>query len=244
MQRYRIAVVSYINTRPFLHGLRGPEISRYCDLHIVHPARCAELMQHGEVDIALCPVGALQDLSAWRLITDFCIGCDGPVRTVSVYSEQPFNSLRHVVLSPESRTSNLLVKILDRDYWRMGLEFHDAHMTNLPTSGVGYLHIGDTCFVKEREFTHAQDLGQAWKEYTGLPFAFACWVAREGVSVDFEHILNTAFATAVGEIEKTIGSDDPDILQYLTQNISYRFDEPKKQALQQFLAASMALPGR
>jgi chorismate dehydratase len=237
--KYRIAAVSYVNTLPFLYGLKQHGMREITETILAHPARCAELLQKGEVDIALCPVGALPGIGEYHVITDYCIGCNGPVRTVGVYSNRPFNELTHVVLSPESRTSNLLVQILNGEYWKREIEFIPAMTGSAYGSfSTGFLYIGDVCFQKEKEFTYRTDLGQAWKEWTGLPFVFACWISREKTDDDFVEKLNTAFLDGIRNLEGLTfpaGIDTQVYLEYLKRNISFEFDQGKKTAMKIFL---------
>jgi chorismate dehydratase len=258
--KYRIAAVSYINTLPFLHGLQHPEVRELIDVTLAHPARCAELLQKGEVDIALCPVGALTSMDRYHVITDYCIGCDGPVRTVSIYSDKPLSELTHIVLSPESRTSNLLVQIINKEYWRHPIIFSSTStitsegrthrsaatspvssistISSTSSSSVGFLFIGDICFAKEKEFAFRTDLGQAWKEWTGLPFAFACWVSRKNIDEDVVQQINTAFESGIQDIDKLTfpgGVDSEVMREYLKKNISYEFDTGKKEAMEKYL---------
>ncbi len=236
--KYRIAAVSYVNTLPFLYGLQQPMLREMVDVVLAHPARCAELLQNGEVDIALCPVGALPELERYHVITDYCIGCDGPVRTVSIYSHKPLSELTHVVLFPESRTSNLLAQILNKEYWHLSIEF----LPGLPVSPLlpvspGFLCIGDICFQKEKEFAYRTDLGQSWKYLTGLPFAFACWVSRNKIEDEVVQSLNTAFAEGIRNIDHLNfppGMDEAVLRDYLKKNISFKFDKKKKEAMEKF----------
>lgn len=236
--QYRIAAVSYINTLPFLKGLRTRALSTFIDLILAPPARCADLLQEGSVDISLCPVGAFLKIDDWQVLTDYCIGCEGSVRTVCVYAHQPLEELTHIMLSAESRTSNILVQILDREYWRQGLQFVRPGSNSLPAETTGYLCIGDICFQKEREYPVHIDLGQAWKSHTGLPFAFACWATRKHIPEDLVSQLNEALGSGVDQIEQIEfpqGSDIPLLRTYLKENLNFHFDAQKKMALHLFL---------
>ena len=95
--------------------------------------------------------------------------------------------------------------------------------------------------MKDR-FKYVYDLSGEWKKFTGLPFVFACWVANKPVSKIFSELLNKAAAEGVtnipsvlkqygsGEIENSVAE------KYLSTNIDFNFNEPKKQALKLFLS--------
>jgi chorismate dehydratase len=238
--KYRIAAVSYVNTLPFLYGLGLPDIRDRVDVVLAHPARCADLLQRGEVDIALCPVGALPGLGKYHVISDYCIGCDGPVRTVSIYSHKPLEELTHIVLYAESRTSNLLVQMINNEYWHHKFTFSSTSSTSSASSiSSGFLFIGDICFQKEQEFAFRTDLGQAWKEWTGLPFAFACWVSKREIDHEVIQAMNATFAEGINSVDQLTFPAHlrGDVLrEYLKTNISYAYDHKKKEALVKFLA--------
>ena len=79
-------MVNYLNSKPFEFGLTNNDFSNIFDIQVATPAQCAEAYTNGSADIALIPVGALQGLSNYKIISDYCIGCDGEVRTVCIFS--------------------------------------------------------------------------------------------------------------------------------------------------------------
>jgi chorismate dehydratase len=143
------------------------------------------------------------------------------------------------VLSAESRTSNVLVQVLNREYWKREITFIAPSQTSPGDPSTGYLHIGDICFEKEREYQYRIDLGQEWKSWTGLPFAFACWVSLGAVPAEVTKILNHACASGIDHIGDLELSDR--VKQYLQDNISYHYDEHKGKALQLFLNKAKTL---
>ena len=82
-----------------------------------NPANCARLFEEGKADIALVPVGALPDLKRHRIITDYCIGCDGTVRTVVIFSNEKLSEIKKLYLDPDSRTSVKLGRLLLAEYF-------------------------------------------------------------------------------------------------------------------------------
>lgn len=243
--KYRVAAVSYINTLPFLKGLHSHDVQDKVDVVLAHPAQCADMLANDQVDIALCPVGALPAFATYHIITDYCIGCDGPVRTVSIFSHVPLEALSHVVMSEHSRTSNLLVQVLNAEHWHLPLTFvAPGTATQSDKDRIGYLHIGDVCFEQEKVFPYRTDLGEVWKTYTGLPFVFACWVSLRPVPEAITTLLNAAFARGLAHRDTlhTQTAFSPEVLSdYLHHNIRYAFDGLRRQAMMRFLHAARSL---
>jgi chorismate dehydratase len=235
MKKLKIAAVSYINTWPFLAGLKRSELASEIELFLVPPSQCARLFEEGTVDVALTPVGVLPEMRPHKMITDFGICCDGAVRTVALMSQVEMEKIEAVQLDADSKTSNLLVQILARDYWKKDWHFFHtddvSHWEKKPNCA--RIAIGDKVFALEEEVTFKWDLGTAWKSMTGLPFTFAVWISDPELSKKTENLLNLSFLEGVQSID-TMKLDRLQH-QYLKENISYHLDNKKREAMDQFL---------
>ncbi len=240
MVEVKIAAVSYLNTVPMLYGIERQGELR-AELLLSPPAGCAEAFQSGEADIALVPAGALGELGGHEIITNYCIGASGPVRTVVLLSDVPLESITHIALDPHSRTSAALVQVLCRHHWGISPEF--GELENYNTIGhhsphEAFVLIGDKVFDHEDKFAYRRDLAEEWIAMTGLPFVFAVWVARQKVPPSTVEALEAALEYGVGHVDEAIEyyghGDKKYAREYLTRNIDYRFDENKKKALTLF----------
>ncbi len=83
--KLRAAAVSFLNARPLTAGLAG---SPLIDLVLAEPSLCASMLEAGDVDLALLPVGALPGRD-WEVVPGIGIGADGPVQTVVLAGEEP-----------------------------------------------------------------------------------------------------------------------------------------------------------
>ncbi len=238
MKRLAIAAVKYLNTLPMLHGLQQSSYINQFDLHLEHPAKCAQMLRDGEVDIALCPVAALAELPEYHIVSKYGIGCRGPVRTVSVYSDRPLQELKAVRLYGESRSSNVLAQVLDQYYWKLGFEFIGPG-ESVPDVPTGHLVIGDACFDLETKFQHITDLGDEWYKFTGLPFLFACWVSTDPVDSKYRQILDSAFANGIAtlsSIDLPPSQSHVNLHEYLRNNIRYEIDEETSKGMARFIS--------
>ena len=248
MQKLRLTAVSYLNTKPFIYGLFRNALSDLIDLSLDIPSVCAKKIATGEADLALAPVAIIPDLPEAYLVSDFCIGATGPVKTVCVFSERPLEDIRHLYLDFHSKTSATLTPILCRDYWHIHPEFLPAtegfeRRISGDTAG---LIIGDRAIGRERDFPYVYDLGEAWVKWTGLPFVFAAWVSARPLPAGFIARFNDALQAGIAHIPdltKIIPAiPGIDVETYFKQNISYHLDEAKWQGLRHFLDL-MAGPG-
>jgi len=192
----RIGRIPYINCYPVYGAI---------DRGIVHldailvdgvPTDLNRRMADGELDISVVSaVEYARDSERYLLLPDLAISCDGPVRSVMLFSRRPAPELtgRSVIVSRSSMTSVALLELLFENVWRARPQFvpGDAEVSDVREEGRpdadARLVIGDAALVlgsnhRER-YPHVYDLGQAWKEWTGQPFVFAVWVAQRFTSV-------------------------------------------------------------
>lgn len=240
-QKLRVTAVSYLNTKPFIYGIFRSELSEFIDLSLDIPSVCAQKLASGEADLSLAPVAIIPDLPESYLVSDFCIGATGPVKTVCLFSERPVNEIKRLYLDFHSKTSATLVPLLCREYWGIQPEFVPAtegfeRRIGGDTAG---LIIGDRAIGRERDFPFVYDIGEAWINWTGLPFVFAAWVSRHPLDPEFVGRFNTALQFGISripELTKIIPAIPGfDIEAYFRKNISYDLDLAKWNGLQRFL---------
>jgi len=244
MDKIRLTAVSYLNTKPLLYGLLNSTLAAQLDLELNIPSVCAEKLIQGQADLALVPVAVLPELDNPHVVSDFCIGTEGAVKTVCIYSDVPIEQVETVYLDHHSRTSVQLTKVLLKNYWGLSpalLPAKDGYIKKIGGRTAG-LVIGDRTIGLEQQFKYVYDLGAVWMEYTGLPFVFAAWISNQALPAPFVKQFNEALASGLAQIDKLkylLPSPHPDfsLEEYYTQHISYEFDAAKRQALKQFLSA-------
>ena len=238
MKKIKTAIVSYHNTYPFLLGLEGTSIADQIELIKVAPALCSENFINGTADIALVPVGALENLPEHEVFSDYCIGADGPVYTVTLMANSRMDDWTTVYLDTDSQTSVKLAKfILNEKNINVRYIKGLPDMTYLPKDAA-VLMIGDKVFENESAFMHKYDLAEMWKEMLGLPFVFAVWVKKNHVSAAFCKAFNESLAFGVSNISTLKNkklSTKLDLLTYLQDHISFHLDHSKKMAMELFL---------
>lgn len=148
-----------------------------------------DLLAAGALDVSVVSaVEYARNAAAYHLLPDLAITCDGPVRSVALFSRRPPTELdgMTVLRTASSRTSVLLLELLCRHRWGVAPRFATARaesgdlasLAALPHEAV--LVIGDAALILStaRAYPWMVDLGEEWKAWTGLPFVFAVWAAR------------------------------------------------------------------
>lgn len=247
----RIALVSYINTRPFTDGLRSVFRAEELELQLLPPSRCALALATGKCDMALIPVGSLVEFHKIKLLKDYCIGADGAVDSVFIFSQQPIESCDTLLLDEHSRTSNGLARILLKSFWKRHVEARMPETRDFSgiagaTAGVA---IGDIAYQRRSEFKYVYDLSAIWKQWTGLPFVFAVWAYhKEQVSTSQLAKVKAGLVLGLSQREQsaekwaaTYAYTIPQATHYLNHSISYEMNAAKHQAFHQYFQALLAL---
>lgn len=229
-----------MNTKPLLYGIQRSGIMNEMELIIDYPSRIADMLLRDEIDMGLVPVAVIPRMNNWHINGDICIGSNGPVASVCLFSETPVEKIEKVLLDYQSRTSVALARVLLKEYWKVSPEllagdkdFRD-HIKGT-TAGVV---IGDRALEQRRHASHIYDLGEAWKNWTGLPFVFAAWVSNKPMDPVFIKKFNEANRAGLDQIEAVV-RENPfpffNLHDYFTKYLDYRLDAPKREGLDKFL---------
>ena len=180
---HTVAAVSFLNAQPLIDGLESdPTVSLTTDV----PSQLLEALLTAQARIALCPVIDFQVAESELCIVPVgAIGSDGPTHTVRVFSRLPIKDLDRVHTDSDSHTSVALLEVvLEAIHGRRpelaALKPDAPGGRTLPEA---VLLIGDKVVRDEPDsglYPYQLDLGEAWKQLTGLPFVFATWFARAG----------------------------------------------------------------
>ncbi|QDS99517.1 menaquinone biosynthetic enzyme MqnA/MqnD family protein [Adhaeretor mobilis] len=239
----RIGAVNYLNTKPLVYGLAG-ELPGH-ELSFELPSQLADRLAAGELDVALAPCVELSKHPEWSIISSACIGCLGPVLSVQLLFRCPPNEVRTLALDEGSRTSVILAQLLLQEHCGVCPELLPLSIDAAPEDVVAdaILVIGDRAInLSSDQLVERWDLGQRWRDLTGLPFVFALWVARPGIDTsEVERALNTArdrgsrhLPAIAAEHARELGLSEQLVLSYLRDNLNFQFGAPEQRALAEF----------
>lgn len=242
-KKIRISAVSYLNTIPFIYGIENSKVSDEIDLSLDMPSDCAQKLLNGEVDLGLVPVAILPQMKQYHIISDYCIGAEGVVDSVALYSDVPLNEIENIYLDYQSKTSITLVQVLADKHWDISPNWKKATAgfeNEIKGTTAGVI-IGDRTFNLSKAYKYKYDLAEEWFKFTGLPFVFACWVSNKELPEAFITQFNKALESGVNNIDEAVAEYDQNSIQkkqlttYLTEHISYPLDNEKRKAIDKFL---------
>ena len=206
------------------------------------PARCAEMLERGEVDAALVPVIEYQRIRDIAIVPDVCVGSKTAVRSVVLATRKNnLKKIERVALDESSRTSAALVKIIFREFLGFEPQWKTAapDLKTMLTDADAALIIGDPAMKIPRDHFRVFDLAALWHEFTGFGFVFAMWMARKDSvekirSIDFARARDEGLANldrVIVDYPHPIEFSRAEIKQYLTENIVFHVDEEMRRGL-------------
>lgn len=243
MARLKIGVVPYMNAKPFIYGFQ----EKIDEVDIVYgvPSALPQMLENDELDIILMPSVGYFRGTGYKIIPGSSIASDGLVESVRLFIRTPsIDQIKTVALDKDSMTSCVLTKIILRERHSLKPEYItlDDKRKIYNEYADAFLVIGDDAMKVREEGFLILDLGQEWKELTGLPFVYAVWVTKsesklKGISellVDAkEHGLKCVDEIADTEA-KRLEMEKERCFRYLKESIKYNLGEQEIRGLKTF----------
>lgn len=237
----RLGVVGYLNSQPLVHGLARDARFR---LEADTPARVAERLHKGELDLGLIP-SIEYAAGEYAIVPGLAIASRGPVRSVYLLHRGPLEGVRRVALDSSSRTSVALLRLLLQERLARQPEYvsmaPDAEAMLKACDAA--LIIGDPALYLEVD-AQQLDLADAWRELTGLPFVFAFWAGPPG-GLDPAGVLalQAALRSGLQALPEIAGAYGPSAAlneSYLRSNIQYELGAAQLEGLREFYRRAQA----
>ena len=167
---------------------------------------------------------------------------------MAIFTKVPIERVRSLALDTSSRTSVALTRVMTAKYFDIAPRFVDEGpdleaMVRAGRCGAAHRRPGAVCRSPALGLEKI-DLGQAWKDFTGLPFVYACWTGHPGaLTPATSACLQQARAEGAATPELVAAGyypDDPEKAaigaDYLRENIRFRMGEREQAGLERFFA--------
>lgn len=265
----KVGAVSFLNTKPLIYPLLKGELRTDIALSVDVPSRVATLLSEGELDVGLIPIieyfRANPGQARYCILPGISIASHGSVRSIQLFSRVPVRKIQRIALDTNSRTSIALLKILLTERYQIAPVFTPCAPTVNPKTVLqnrqdppfdAVLLIGDPALRHLGSTEYSVDLGEAWHKLTGLPFVYACWVARGEVCLgDTPKLLRQAKTRGIAQIPeiarieaRKLGLCETLCRDYLQHHIHYDLGESAIAGLELFykfaVKNQLAAPGR
>ncbi|HHT9133098.1 MAG TPA: menaquinone biosynthetic enzyme MqnA/MqnD family protein [Candidatus Tripitaka californicus] len=155
----RIGAVPYLNTKPLVAGIEG---GRGVELRLAVPSQLPDLLEQGELDVALIPSIEYLRGRPFFVVPDTSIASRGAVESVLLFLRVPsVRDIKRVALDESSLTSAALVRIILQE--RYGLRLSSVEYVPWPrnqdlndTQADAVLVIGDNAMKMASRMRNAE----------------------------------------------------------------------------------------
>ncbi|WP_027179212.1 menaquinone biosynthesis protein [Maridesulfovibrio bastinii] len=186
-EKIRVGRISYLNVLPIYYPLESEIMGHNFEFFYGPPAHLNKMMSEGLLDIAsTSSVEYLRHSEQYHLLPDLAIGSCGPVQSVILLSRCPVEELsgKKILASAQSHTSAVLLRLLLSKYIPVNPFYETGNATAVLNSGErpnAILAIGDEALNlrHHEDYPYLLDLGEAWREWTTLPFIFGVWIIQK-----------------------------------------------------------------
>jgi len=247
----RLGAVNYLNVRPLVYGLdERPDL---VTLRFDVPSECARLLAAGAVDLGMVPSITYLERPHDCVVPGVCIGSDGPVASVALFTRRPLHEIATLALDTSSRTSAILIQVLCARRFGIAPTFvpRPPDLASMLADADAALLIGDAALFVDHRAHGAEkiDLGAVWTELTGLPFVWAFWAGRPGAA-DHEIVRLLRAAAEAGmahapAIAAGYCADDPHRAllaeRYLLEHLAFRLTPRALEGLRTYYAEAARL---
>jgi chorismate dehydratase len=184
--RLRLGKIGYLNVLPIYYPLESGIVPHPFTIVSGVPTHLNRLMGQGDLELSVVSsIEYARDPERYLILPDLSISCRGAVRSVLLLSQMPVDQLsgQTILVSSQSHTSVALLKILLRSRLDMEVTLRQGNCTQALREGeppIAMLTIGDEALRLRSHalYPYRWDLGEAWHNWTGLPFVFALWVIQ------------------------------------------------------------------
>jgi chorismate dehydratase len=263
MDALRVSAISFLNTAPLMWDFEHDppaELRENFSVQYTVPSQCAAQLAAGEADLGIIPVIMAARIPNLVVLPDVAIASRGAVKSILLASRRPIDEIRTVAVDTSSRSSVGMVEILLTKFFggRRELRPMAPALDPMLAQCDAALVIGDAALTAATDGLHAYDLGELWREKTGLPFVYAVWAARKEALKAMRPGLPLAtifrrsrdrglraenLAATAREWAPRLGLGEAAIVAYLRENIHYALDAECRAGLARYfeLAAECGL---
>lgn len=241
MPQFTVGSVPYVNAIPLVAAF---ELDPDPPVRVIYevPSKLPALLESGDADAIL--VSSVDGLlhPGRRLVDGICVGSQGRVKSVRLFSRVLPAEIRRLALDQSSMTSNRLAQIVLSEQYGAHPIAH-AESPNQAEMLAAYdacVLIGDVGMLAPTEGLHVLDLGQEFTAVTGKPFVWAAWIGGDRLTPELAEVLRKAgreFAVGKGSPPSDLaplidltkdrsGWSEAMIRDYYLDVMVYRMDEP------------------
>jgi len=230
----RIGSVPYLNSVPLTCGIEAKT-------EFLTPSRLAKSLRSGELVAGLVSITEVLLNDLYDVLDGVSVASDGPVKSVFVAHKKPIDKVEVIHCDTASLSSvNLLKVTLAKRGLSPRLESFSDYNHAADLDAVLLIGNPGIEFLRSPHEHQIFDLGQAWREDTGLPFVFAVWAIRRDQHLPgLGQELLQAKRDGLAKLDEIIASypefDAELRTAYLREHIHFDLGDREKQGVARFV---------
>lgn len=180
----RVGRIEFVNCFPLYAHFEEELAAHGVAAEVVpgHPAALNTMLLDGRLDVALpSSIEYARHAADLVLLPRLSISALGAIDSIQLFAKVPVEEITSVALTEKSATTVVLLKTLCAE-WGIAPRFapREGPLADALASFDALLLIGDEAMhvLRARVYPHAYDLGEVWREVTGLPMVYAVLAAR------------------------------------------------------------------
>lgn len=243
----RVGRIVALNMYPVYHRLEAaslPDVAFTDGL----PAALNRAVVSGDLDMsAMSSIEFARHADLLQLLPIGSITAAGAVDSIQVFGRVPFDQMRSVAVTSHSATSVALLRVLvGPDVVFSPLS---ASVPQALDAVDGVLLIADEALAEMRHPSapFATDLGERWRDRTGLPMVFGVWAVRRQVAQERPeqlarlcHVIRQASKRHAHDVEAVVAAAasrfpfPEDFIRHYFTRLSYDFGTSERASLTRF----------
>lgn len=235
---FTVGCVPYVNAIPLVMGFVDAGDLSPVNVQYDVPSRLPALLDSGRAQAILVSSIDAFRTPGRRMAKGVCIGSDGPVKSVRLFSKVPPSEIRSLALDQASMTSNRLAQlVLDSRYGcRPALVSMPPDLLSMLAEADACVLIGDIGMAADETGLHALDLGLEWQLLTGKPFVWAAWIGGEGLTPSLSGLLYEGAANAFVGRTRPVSSPGVDSEKILSKLVGRAVEKAhwKREAIEDY----------
>src|SRR5262249_44350522 len=176
----KVGRIPYLEYEPLYFDMARRCIAMYAMV----PSQLAAAAAAGAIDAGPVPlVDCFRLEDRLQPVSGFCLACAKRAGNIFLYAKQPIEQLTgaRIGITDETSTALRLLQVL------LSLKYHvqPAAYVTLQDPYDAFLLIGNRALRQRggaRGYPYTYDLGEEWYRWTGLPFVYARWIARQDLA--------------------------------------------------------------
>lgn len=177
MMTMTVGRIPYLEYEPLYFDMARRGIAIYAMV----PSQLAAAAAAGVIDAGPVPlVDCFRLADRLQPVSGFCLACTQRAGNIFLYAKQPIEQLTgaRIGITDETSTSLQLLQVI------LSLQYHvqPATYVTLQEPYDAFLLTGNRALRQRggaQGYPYTYDLGEEWYRWTGLPFVYARWMARQ-----------------------------------------------------------------